>query len=327
MKNKLIYKAMKFNNFWETPMNKLRSSKNISIIIPLYYPKHLKDVLLHVKSIEGYQEIVLVDDSGEYREQDYSFMRGFENIKIYYHENNLGRSAARNTGAACAKGDILIFMDQDMFLDPDFITRVREYYYKNKSLIFLGLRETLPFKEIPMNSEWQKPSRESDWRIQTEVIPEFIDLTVLSVGNAENGCYPHEIISIFEKSEQLTKMGIIREKTIGFWDLPSMVISHSMAINKKDYYKIGGFPEWIKGWGGEDIVLGFLACAAHIPIVISNCVSYQASHQPYSGSENAKILELHSNINKYKRWANTIEQFPKFQEQMIKSRAKQVLIY
>lgn len=320
MSNKLIEQAIKFRNNWKDPIYDMCTDKSISIIIPVYYPEHLSAVLKHLSTIGGYQEIILVDDSGMIGDQDYSFVQLFNNVKVVYHKKNLGRPAARNTGAAYAKGDILVFLDQDMFLAPDFFECIRKYYYSNKSILFLGLRETIPFERIPKVQNWISPDITKDWRIRTEVMPEFIDLTVLNVGSAFNGCKPYETLYISKSTDTLKKMGISANKTLGFWDLPSMVVSHSMAITKKDFILIGGFPEWIQGWGGEDIVLGFLACSANIPIFLSKCASYQAYHTPYSGSEEAKNKELKRNIRYYRKWANIIREFPNFEQSKNKKR-------
>lgn len=319
MGQKLIKHAIKFKNSWKEPEIIEIPDIKISIVVPVYYPEHLDEVLVHLCNIGGYQEIILVDDTGNFKEQQYRYLKWRNKVTVVYHSKNMGRSAARNTGASYASGDILIFMDQDMFLAPNFITTVKKYY-ANNSLLFLGLRETIPFDEVPINGEWCTPDKRKDWRIQTKVLPEFVDLTVMNVGSAYNGCKPFETIYIADVTNGLREMGIATDTTLGFWDLPSMVVSHSMAIEKNVFYEIGGFPEWIQGWGGEDIVLGFLACARHIPIYLSECISYQAYHHPFSGSEKAKNIELMRNINYYRKWANSIEDFPEYHINSIKKR-------
>lgn len=321
MNNGLLSQAEKFVNDWILPIEGMISEGKVSIIIPVYFPEHLQEVIDHLEKMGDFYEIILVDDSGKFDERVYEGLRKYSNIKVLYHSKNLGRSAARNSGAAVAVGDILMFMDQDMFLNPQFIVEARKYYAVNKSLVFLGLRDTISFDEIPVIEKWVSPRKESDWRICTVVNPSFVDLTVLNVGNEFHGCTPNETICIRKMTNELRNMGIGKDNTLGFWDLPSMVISHTMAISKKDFLNIGGFPEWIQGWGGEDIVLGFLCCSAHIPIFLSNCVSYQAQHHPYSGSEETKVIELKNNINYYREWAQSIDEFPHFSLEETKCRA------
>ena len=46
-------------------------------------------------------------------------------------------------------GHILVFMDQDMFLSILFFPTMQKYYASNESLVFLGIRQNLPYEEIP----------------------------------------------------------------------------------------------------------------------------------------------------------------------------------
>lgn len=320
MGERLINRALTHNNNWVEPFANT-DMKSVSIIIPVFYPEHLDEVLEHLRFIGGYDEIIIVDDTGEIDKSKYNSIIRNSNIKIYFHKKNYGRAAARNTGAAKATGDILVFMDQDMFLSMLFLPTMQKYYASNESLVFLGIRQNRPYEEIPKSSKWICPETIYDWRIKTVIDEKFVDLTVLNVGGKDNGCKCGETISIVKKTNMLRNMGIKKSMTIGFWDLPSMVISHSMAIRKRDFINIGGFPEWIRGWGGEDIVLGFLACAAHIPIVLSGCTSYQAMHKPFSGSEENKLKELKWNINKYKNWAKDVREFPEINFYEIEKRS------
>ena len=131
-----------------------------------------------------------------------------------------------------------------------------------------------------------------------------------------------ELIADMLLNSKFDKKDIATEKTIGYWDLPSMVISHSMAIAKNEFFRIGGFPEWISGWGGEDIVIGFLAVAAGNPIMMTDSVSYHIQHPPYSGSEQQKIFELKRNIEYYRAWANNVDEFPIINAPECKKRGK-----
>ncbi len=311
MVGRLISNAVTFNNCWKPPANHIEK-KSVSIVIPVYYPEHLSAVIKHLEIIGGFDEIILVDDTGAKAKDNYVLANNYSNIIVLFHKTNLGRAAARNTGAAYATGEILVFMDQDMFLCPDFIDTAKSYYSSNESMIFLGLRNTVSYGNIPRAENWFNGKKELDWRILSKVERGFIDLTVGGYGSCNNNCSPDKEISIFELTDHLRTLGIEKNHTIGYWDLPSMVISHTMAIKKMDFFNLGGFPEWIIGWGGEDIVLGFLACAAHIPIFLSECVSFQAYHAPYSGSEEKKIYELKNNINNYRAWANEVKEFPNF---------------
>lgn len=323
MKGKLYIKALEFKN--KIVHQKIDTNYNfkVSVIIPVFYAKHLEKVILHLTKISDIDEIILVDDSGEFSKENYYFIKQYCNIKLYYHQKNLGRSAARNTGASKASNDILLFMDQDMFLSPLFINDALKYFQSNNSLIYLGQRETVTIDLIPHYENWKSLNINLDWRVETSVSNNFIDLTVSGCGKSNNNLETKNSLSLYKQSNKLKNLGVDPKSTIGFWDLPSMVISHSMAVTKKDYLELGGFPEWIKGWGGEDIVFGFLACARHIPIHLSNSVSFQAEHAPYSGSIENNLNELKNNINYYREWATNVNEFPIFNHQKIKLRGIQ----
>lgn len=307
----LLNRALHYCNDWCNITDDTNQfNPTVSIIIPTYFPQHLDCVLEHLQRIGGFFEIIVVDDSGK---DLLSSKPITENVRLISHYRNLGRSAARNTGAFYAKGDILVFLDQDMYLSPSFLNQMKRYFASNhESAVVLGLRDTVVYSEIPSVDNWVEPSRYKDWRKSIIISDMMVDLTATEVGGVDNNCSSGEHISIYDSTDGLRNLGISPEKTIGFWDIASMVISHSMSISKNDFFAIGGFPEWIEGWGGEDIVLGFLSIAYGLPIVLMDVMSYQESHFPYSGSEENKLLELHRNIAKYHSWVKDINNFPVF---------------
>ena len=307
---RLYNDAVSFENQWKACADENSHRVDVSVIIPVYRPTHLDAVLRQLNEIGNDVEVVLVDDSGDglpLAIGEYPKLR----LKLIRHLQNYGRPVARNTGAAYASGDVLVFMDQDMILAPDFFSNVIQLLIDNNGKgIALGLRDTLPFEQIPTMENWHSPAPSRDWRVSTPVMDTFIDLTVAGVGSATNHCDPLQMLNIYDRTNQLRDLGVAPAMTIGFWDLPSMVISHSMAISKDEFLKIGGFPQWISGWGGEDIVIGFSAVAAHNPIMMTDSVSYHIQHPPYSGSEQQKNIELMQNIARYRQWAQTADSFP-----------------
>ena len=72
------------------------------------------------RSSEPLDEIIVVDDGtpGGLHLADHS-------IRIVRHAENRGPSAARNSGAAAAAGEWLLFVDADIEIDPDVPQRVR----------------------------------------------------------------------------------------------------------------------------------------------------------------------------------------------------------
>ena len=102
----LYNSARSFVNDWIEPVCGHVNDPTISVIIPVYKPTHLDVVIQHLNKIAKSIEIILVDDSGE----DAPLSVGDINditIKLVRHERNLGRPAARNTGAVYSSGEVL----------------------------------------------------------------------------------------------------------------------------------------------------------------------------------------------------------------------------
>lgn len=317
----LLQKALKYHNDWKEASERNNASAlKISVIIPAYYPQHLEHVIEHLIALDSFCEVIVVDDSGG-RLLSSQLRAEYPNVRIIAHRLNLGRSAARNTGAAYAKGDILLFLDQDMYLSPSYPCQMELLFSANRGkAIVLGLRDTVPYDMIPRLKKWVEPSQFKDWRKETIITDSMIDITAVRAANQSNSCAEGKTVRIFESTQKLHNLGIAAETTFGYWDIASMVISHSMAIAREDFYALGGFPEWIEGWGGEDIVLGFLATAYKLPIILTNAVSYQEQHLPFSGSEQRKALELRRNIMNYQEWAAAINWFPNLNQEEIMRR-------
>ncbi|HLT09064.1 MAG TPA: glycosyltransferase family A protein [Cyclobacteriaceae bacterium] len=103
----------------------------VSVIIPTYgRPKFLPRCIESVCQ-QSYRniEIVVVDDNGQGQAQQVETERVVTSIECdlpltyIVHERNGGGSAARNTGAASAKGEFLCFLDDDDEYYPDRIAK------------------------------------------------------------------------------------------------------------------------------------------------------------------------------------------------------------
>ncbi len=115
----------------------------ISIIIPVYnVEKYLDECLLSVFN-QSYKdwECILVDDGSsdnsgvicdKWSKADSRF--------ICIHQTNQGVSAARNIGLKKAKGEYIIFVDSDDFIEPNYLVNLkREICCKDIDIVVSGI--------------------------------------------------------------------------------------------------------------------------------------------------------------------------------------------
>ena len=319
---KLLESAIAHNNNWVNPTGNEETNQKVSVVIPVYHPRYLNEVLEHLSKLDGIYEVITVFDGMD--DNPYEVIRDYNyHLTVVKHSKNCNAPGANNTGSVYATGDIILFLDQDMILSPSYIPNAKRLLSANgNNGVILGFRDNVDYDDVPSFENWRDADYLNDWRMRTNVDEGFLDLTVGNCGSVINHCNKGELLEIYKSSNEFRDLGVDAERTMGFWDLPCMVISHSLAIPRENFKAVGGYPEWIVGWGGEDIALGFLSTAYHLPIIPNVVGSYHIKHAPHSGSEAQKWLEMRRNLEKYKIWSNTINEFPRIDEEAIYERSK-----
>ncbi|NPB04639.1 MAG: glycosyltransferase family 2 protein [Thermotogae bacterium] len=103
----------------------------LSIVIPVYNERKFFPIIFQrVRTIDfGIpKEIVVVDDFSTDGTRDYlrQHVEGLPNVKVVYHERNMGKGAALHTAFAHVSGDIVAIQDADLEYDPqDLIPMVK----------------------------------------------------------------------------------------------------------------------------------------------------------------------------------------------------------
>lgn len=97
-----------------------------SIIVPVYnVEKYLDECLNSIlnQSFKDYEVIVVNDGSTD---NSYEILKKYKkNEKInIYTQNNHGLSYTRNVGVKKAKGDYLVFIDSDDYIEKDYLLKI-----------------------------------------------------------------------------------------------------------------------------------------------------------------------------------------------------------
>ena len=126
--------------------------KKFSIIIPVYnVEEYIKDCLESVKN-QTYKdyEVIVVNDGTKDKSMD--IVKNYD-VKVINQENQ-GLSGARNTGAKEAKGEYLIFLDSDDWIDKNLLEDVSKVLDDEPDVVRFQIRETFENKDnIDYNEE------------------------------------------------------------------------------------------------------------------------------------------------------------------------------
>jgi len=111
----------------------------ISMIIPAYNAANTIQICINSISTQNYpasdREIIIINDgSSDATAKNLKLIAQKEHVRIYTHEKNKGLAAARNTGIRHSRGDLLIFLDADMEIPPNFIREHLKFQQAEKTV-------------------------------------------------------------------------------------------------------------------------------------------------------------------------------------------------
>ena len=120
------------------------SGKLVSVIIPTYNEEEdILKVLEHTASLEYKNKEVIVVDSGSTdntREIVEKFSKKYRFVRLIKQKKREGVSSARNLGIKESKGQILIILNADVLLLPDFIKKIIKHYENGAGFVLVHAR-------------------------------------------------------------------------------------------------------------------------------------------------------------------------------------------
>ena len=102
----------------------------ISIIIPTCYrTKELQDCLISLKSQSVKpDEIIIIGDTNDKETEEFVFKSNFNYLNLIYLKSDGGTCKKRNMGIEKSKGEVIVFLDDDVILPKDYIKNTKEIF-------------------------------------------------------------------------------------------------------------------------------------------------------------------------------------------------------
>jgi len=142
------------------------SLPSLGVIVPTYNRREFLRNLLRALSQQTYPsdhlEIIVVDDGSTDGTEAIASER-FPFPLRYYRQENQGDAEARNLGARHSQADLLVFIDDDMLLDPGYLAGLFHTHAGRRHRIVAGvwkpwLPKSTPLVEALRASEMADPS-------------------------------------------------------------------------------------------------------------------------------------------------------------------------
>ncbi len=242
-------------------------AKKCSIIIPTkdkFTRLNLTLRCLECQVDENVEVIVVFDGCNEQTLKDFENASwSFQPIPVIAKEN-VGRAAARNLGLEIATGDVVIFLDDDRLVEPNFIKRHMAHHTGDKPVVVLGER---------------MDSKNTEQELTEMMVRGSAKDALKQVRRTSKKEFYYNIKKWFVKNP----MNSLR--FIAF-------ITGNVSIERSAVEKIKGFDNNFKGWGYEDTDLGYRLEKLGIEYVQDNkIICYHLLHAHNKASKSKEELQ------------------------------------
>jgi glycosyltransferase involved in cell wall biosynthesis len=208
--------------------------KRISVIVPTFRrPDALAETLASLSRLDhpaDRYEVVVVDDGSGDETADVVRAAGNGEVQIsYVEQSNSGVARARNNGAEHATGDLLVFLDDDLLVEPDHLKR--------------HVEDQGRFGDALVNGHW-----------------EFSPEVLASLRATPFGRFRIDV-------ESWVKEGLPKEPLSDGYLEPEGVTACNLGVRAETFARLNGFDETFPYAGCEDQDLSLRARDAGMPFV------------------------------------------------------------
>tara|TARA_B110000261_G_C12970917_1_gene312460 strand:- start:39 stop:761 length:723 start_codon:yes stop_codon:yes gene_type:complete len=138
-----------------------KNSFKLSVVIPCYNEHRtinlIIDKIINSLNVYGYKnfEIIIIDDcSTDGTKETLKKLELEKNIKVFFHDHNLGKGAAIKTAIQHVCGDLLLIQDADLEYDPFDYDKLLLPFFETDADIVYGSRFIGGGKYIRIHFFW-----------------------------------------------------------------------------------------------------------------------------------------------------------------------------
>lgn len=227
----------------------------LSVVIATYQREERLGLCLAALVTQRPKEVVVIDDGGT--DKSLEVVRRWATqmpIKYVWHPHDrFGLSQSRNEGAALARGDLLVFIDSDILLNPNALEAYTRLYEQYPNCAVAGYYKYLPGMEMSTAHVAYMWDRVWNMKLPRLDIPQKYKPIGKDVREAWHNVGPdrkeHIGADLFQEEGFLSAS-------------PFMLLGGNMAIPRHIFNETGGFDENFRQYGGEDAEMSLAILSA-----------------------------------------------------------------
>lgn len=235
----------------------------MSVIMPTFNKAEYLELTLASFSRQTFNdfEIIVVNDGSTDRTADFLASWGDARVRVLT-QVNAGRSAARNAGVAVARGEWVVFSDDDRLVHPDFLAAHIRSLQADGNSVVVGLKRRVL-------TRWRRgtlPLEEGEFRQLCERSPTLS--SQLEGAACLQLCTREDVTSRFEAVIELLQLGkeldnheeLLRAYGDDLDRVPMswmLATTANMSLARRHLDGVRTFDERYRGWGVEDNDLAY----------------------------------------------------------------------